>query len=222
MLEKCSTAQSFIRTEMTSYRIGTLLIYMISISNPGSNVMKWGVAPKVTISWRRESRKLISKQLFGILEFFQKTNERIRHSTVRQKNPEFVRSFFGRIVGLKKKHYDCLSFKRSYCAALETKRLFSLVNSSIENYFWSKLFVYIFFLSQNWKIRQWQIRSNIWNNNIQISGWMMWQIQKMDFFWSGKRVLETDVLTTLFQLSHKKPRMYRTLYLASFLNTNPA
>ena len=26
MLEKCSTAQSFIRTEMTTYRIGTLVI----------------------------------------------------------------------------------------------------------------------------------------------------------------------------------------------------
>ena len=29
--------------------------------------------------------QLISKGLFGILEFFQKTNERIRHSTVRHK-----------------------------------------------------------------------------------------------------------------------------------------
>ena len=45
---------------------------------------------------------------------------------------------------------------------------------------------------------------------------MMRQIQKMDFFWSGKRVLETDILTTLFQLSHKKLECTAPLYLASF------
>ena len=45
---------------------------------------------------------------------------------------------------------------------------------------------------------------------------------KNGFFWSGKRVLETDVLTTLFQLSHKKPECTAPLYLASFFDTNPA
>ena len=39
--------------------------------------------------------QIVSKELFGVLEFSQKTNERIRHSS---KN-EFVRSFFGKIRG---------------------------------------------------------------------------------------------------------------------------
>ena len=43
---------------------------------------------------------LISKGLFAILEFLQKTNETIQSQLLGQKN-EFLRSFFGRIVGLK-------------------------------------------------------------------------------------------------------------------------
>ena len=42
--------------------------------------------------------RIISKELFGVLEFSQKTNEKIPHSS---KN-EFVRSFFGRIWGYQK------------------------------------------------------------------------------------------------------------------------
>ena len=61
-------------------------------------------------------RQLILKGLFGILEFFQKTNERIQHSTVRQKT-EFVRSLFGRIVGLKEPLRLCLTF-RSFTSLL--------------------------------------------------------------------------------------------------------
>ena len=58
--------------------------------------------------------QLISKGLFGILEFFQK-NERKNSSYVvllGKKPPEFVRSFFGRIVGLKEPLRFCLTFTR--------------------------------------------------------------------------------------------------------------
>ena len=50
--------------------------------------------------------QIISKRLFGILEFFQKTNKRIRRSS---KN-EFVCSFFGRIRGYQKSFRNHLTF----------------------------------------------------------------------------------------------------------------
>ena len=50
--------------------------------------------------------QIISKGLFGVLEFSQKTNERIRHSS---KN-EFIRSFFGRIWGHQKSFRNDLTF----------------------------------------------------------------------------------------------------------------
>ena len=53
--------------------------------------------------------QIISKGLFGILEFSQKTNERIRHSS---KN-EFVRSFFGRIRGYQKSFRNYLTFSHT-------------------------------------------------------------------------------------------------------------
>ena len=59
--------------------------------------------------------QLISKRLFGILEFFQKTHERIRHSTVRRKKPEFVRSFFWKNRRLERKIRLCLTFIYRFC-----------------------------------------------------------------------------------------------------------
>jgi hypothetical protein len=55
---------------------------------------------------------MISKSLLGILEFSQKTNERIRRSS---KN-EFVRSFFGGIRGYQKsfRNYVTFSFPENY------------------------------------------------------------------------------------------------------------
>ena len=53
--------------------------------------------------------QIISKGLFGILEFSPKTNERIRRSS---KN-EFVRSFFGRIRGYQKSFRNYLTFSFS-------------------------------------------------------------------------------------------------------------
>ena len=51
----------------------------------------------------------ISKRLFAILEFFQTTNERIRHGTVRQKNR--IRSFvFWKNRSLKEPLRLCLTF----------------------------------------------------------------------------------------------------------------
>ena len=51
--------------------------------------------------------QIISKGLFGVLEFSQKMNERIRRSS---KN-EFVRSFFGRIREYQKSFWDYLTFR---------------------------------------------------------------------------------------------------------------
>ena len=48
-----------------------------------------------TVCMNCSKGQIISKGLFGVLEFSQKTNERIRRSS---KN-EFVCSFFGRIWG---------------------------------------------------------------------------------------------------------------------------
>ena len=61
--------------------------------------------------------QLISKRNFGFLEFFQKTKENIRHSTVTQKT-EFVRSFFGRTVGLKEPLRLCLTFSKGYVTSI--------------------------------------------------------------------------------------------------------
>ena len=52
--------------------------------------------------------QIISKGLFGVLEFSQKTNEQIRRSS---KN-EFVRSFFGRIRGYQKSFRNYLTFSK--------------------------------------------------------------------------------------------------------------
>ena len=56
-------------------------------------------------------RQLISKCLFGVFNFFQK-NER-KHVDLRyhSNKDEFVRLFFGRIVGLKKSLRLCLTFR---------------------------------------------------------------------------------------------------------------
>ena len=50
--------------------------------------------------------QIITKGIFGVLKFSQKTNERIRRSS---KN-EFVRSFFGRIRGYQKSFRNYLTF----------------------------------------------------------------------------------------------------------------
>ena len=50
--------------------------------------------------------QLISKCLFGVFTFFQKTNENKSKSS----KVEFVRSFFGRNIGLKKSFRICLTF----------------------------------------------------------------------------------------------------------------
>ena len=50
--------------------------------------------------------QMISKGLFGVLEFSQKTNEQIRRSN---KN-EFVRSFLGRIRGYQKSFRNYVTF----------------------------------------------------------------------------------------------------------------
>ena len=52
--------------------------------------------------------QLISKCLFGVFTFFQKTDENKSTSS----NVEFVHSFFGRNVGLKESFRICLTFRR--------------------------------------------------------------------------------------------------------------
>ena len=56
--------------------------------------------------------QLISKGLFAILEFFQKNDRNNSIIVLLGKKHEFVRSFFGRIVGLKKTLQLCLTFRR--------------------------------------------------------------------------------------------------------------
>ena len=53
--------------------------------------------------------KLVSKGLFGILKFFPNTNKRIGHIVLLGKKTEFLRSFFGRIVGLNEPLRFCLT-----------------------------------------------------------------------------------------------------------------
>ena len=53
--------------------------------------------------------QLISKCLFCVFNFFQKTNENKSHSS----KIEFVRSFFGGNIGLKKSFRFLLTFKKS-------------------------------------------------------------------------------------------------------------
>ena len=65
--------------------------------------------------------QIISKGLFGVLEFSQKMNKRICH---RSKN-EFVRSFFGRIRGYQKSFRNYLTFTK---VQLILKWLFGVFN----------------------------------------------------------------------------------------------
>ena len=51
--------------------------------------------------------QLISKSLFGVFTFFQKTKE----NKLTSSKVELDRSFFGRIVGLKKSFQICPTFK---------------------------------------------------------------------------------------------------------------
>ena len=53
--------------------------------------------------------QIISKSFFGVFTFFQKTNENKSTSS----KVEFVRSFFGRNVGLKKSFRICLTFSNA-------------------------------------------------------------------------------------------------------------
>ena len=60
--------------------------------------------------------QLISKCLFGVFTFFQTTNENKSTSS----KVKFVRSFFGRNIGLKKSFQICLTFTKS----IEIPRIF--------------------------------------------------------------------------------------------------
>ena len=53
--------------------------------------------------------QLISKSFFGVFNFFQKTNKNKSHSS----KVEFIRSFFGRNISLKKLFRLCQTFKIS-------------------------------------------------------------------------------------------------------------
>ena len=64
---------------------------------------------KSFILMQNSKGQLISKCLFGVFTFFQKTNENKSTSS----KVEFVRSFFGRNVGLKKSFRICLTFRKS-------------------------------------------------------------------------------------------------------------
>ena len=75
--------------------------------------------------------QIISKGLFGVLKFSQKTNERIRRSS---KN-EFVCSFFGRIRGYQKSFWNHLTFsmysKITACTSFGKKLIWYQLKLSI-------------------------------------------------------------------------------------------
>ena len=83
-------------------------------------------------SYLHTKGQIISKGLFDVLEFSQKTNERIRRSS---KN-EFVCSFFGRIHGYQKSFRNYLTFK-----VLKTLMWFDMILQTCLDLFWS---------SKNW------------------------------------------------------------------------
>ena len=99
--------------------------------------------------------QLISKGLFGILEFIPSTNEWaiwFIDSTVRQKN-EFVRSLLGGIVGLKKPFWICLTFNTFQCCIFLFRRCLDSLTSFI---FGKNTFRNIFFYSlQSMKAKIW-------------------------------------------------------------------
>ena len=58
--------------------------------------------------------QIVSKELFGTLEFSKKTKEQICRSS---KKKEFVRLFFGRIPGDQKPFRNSLTISRSVCSS---------------------------------------------------------------------------------------------------------
>ena len=66
--------------------------------------------PNFVQIWLNIKGQIISKRLFGILGFFQKTNKQIRFYYCQAKKNEFVRSFFGRIRGYQKSFRNYLTF----------------------------------------------------------------------------------------------------------------
>ena len=71
------------------------------------------LCPVDTVKMSKDKGQIISKCLFGVFNFFQKTNENTSHTS---KN-EFIRSFFGRIHGLKfafEINWPLASSKKSY------------------------------------------------------------------------------------------------------------
>ena len=79
---------------------GPAALSMVYLSTPPNN----SPSPRVFLSHLKG--QIISKGLFGVLEFSQKTNERIRRSS---KN-EFICLFFGRIQGYQKSFRNHLTF----------------------------------------------------------------------------------------------------------------
>ena len=60
----------------------------------------------IVLQWDMPKGQLISKCLFGVFDFLQKTNKNKSHSS----KIEFICSFFGENVGLKKSFRFCLTF----------------------------------------------------------------------------------------------------------------
>ena len=65
-----------------------------------------GLSQNKKKNWKSVEGQLISKCLFGVFNFLQKTNQNKSHSS----KIEFVRLFFGGNLGLKKSFRFCLNF----------------------------------------------------------------------------------------------------------------
>ena len=77
--------------------------------------------------------QLISKCLFGVFTFFQKTNKNKSTSS----KVEFVPSFFGRNVGLKKSFRICLTFSRtSFLFLINSRMIYPIcIREQLQNLF---------------------------------------------------------------------------------------
>ena len=101
--------KSYLFLLQTYFRISILAFF---------NPKKCSLRPKLTFSHFYVNQplskvgyfkgQLISKCLFGVFTFFQKTNENKQTSS----KVEFVHSFFGRNVSLKKSFRICLTFSK--------------------------------------------------------------------------------------------------------------
>ena len=108
----CTFLQPFTMNNLTLYSLTFEVVRLNSQTNKimDDNYVLSDETKDLEATSQREASKgqLISKRPFVVFAFFQKTNENKSTSS----KVEFVRSFFGRNVDLKKSFQICLTFSR--------------------------------------------------------------------------------------------------------------